>query len=149
MEFSNFDSATPAQFWATLQSVLEELHPTRKDIVIQNITTSWLDEKSFPLLTISRDYDTGQITIFQQPYECNMIPWSVWWYTPITITAQSSFNFSNTFPKYWLTEQNRSIIINGFKKDDWIVVNLQQAGKYGDINLLNSYSKSHVTRFLT
>lgn len=130
-----YKSATLDDFWNTIQNVLDsERRIVPNNIIpIQNLMASWLKKGNYPLLTTLRDYNNGQIVILQRPFNCETYTsCGVKRWIPVAIDAQSSFNHSDTYPKYWLYPEYHHIIIDGYNKTDWIVVNLQQIGKCVD-----------------
>jgi len=99
---------------------------------IKKVMNAWVTQTCYPIVTVRRDYVTGKTTISQQSYNVFGAPGILykakWWWIPVTWAKQSSPNFHNTTPTLWLgPEDDTSITVN---PDEWIIVNLQQSGKY-------------------
>lgn len=127
---SKYGVATTDDLWSTLQAALDATSELQVDI--KKVMDSWITQTGFPLVTVTRDYITGQTIIWQQPYNTydisGIISHSKWW-IPITWTKESSPTFHNTTPILWLGPENETISIIT-DPDEWIMVNLQQTGKY-------------------
>lgn len=134
-KFSKYTFVTADKFWDTMTNVLDYRTSQMYDvsISIKDVMTSWVKQSTYPVLTVSRDYNNGQIVISQEPFKCEMnTSCTVAKWIPVTIATQSFFDYSDTFPKYWLSPGTQNVIIDGYNKDDWILVNMQQVGEYVD-----------------
>jgi len=113
-----------------MQSALDESNVPHEDYRIKEVMDTWMNQNRYPVVNVEKNYETGEITISQKCFharETDEIINIVWW-IPITFATQSNPNFSNTVPSLWLRpNQNISFEINS---SDWIIVNLQQTGKY-------------------
>jgi len=53
------------------------------------------------------------------------------YYIPVTYTTKSKLDFSNTtFTNIWLTPLHSKLHLFFIEKNEWIIFNIQQAGKY-------------------
>jgi len=129
-KFSEFDSATSDDFWSALEIARKEANIKDKNFMIKTVMDTWINQTSYPLVKVTRNYDTGDTMISQTSYreidtdEPNKAH-KTWW-IPVTYATQTNPDFSNT-TVYWLTGSNTL----NFELDanDWIIVNLQQIGK--------------------
>lgn len=87
----------------------------------------WINQRGFPILNVTRDYNTGLVTITQSNVLANRknITWSI----PINYATQSNPDFSSTVPVTWIKQNKKSITLSGVNPDDWIILNVQQRGK--------------------
>lgn len=93
-----------------------------------------MKQNRYPLVLVERNYATGETIISQESFSPQKEINKVWW-IPVTFATKTNPDFSNT-SFFWLTPENRSIILQ-LDPDDWIIVNLQQYGKYGNgVNVL-------------
>ncbi|XP_011066686.1 PREDICTED: aminopeptidase N-like [Acromyrmex echinatior] len=125
-----YGSTTPDDLWNAMQTVLDKSDIPHGHYKIKQIMDTWTNQNSYPVVNVMKNYTTGEITIFQKCV-CGQKSNNEWW-IPITFATQSNPNFSDTAPRY-LLQPNQNIT---FKIDpnDWIIVNIQQIGKYGSIN---------------
>jgi len=101
--------------------------------------TTWIEQKGYPLITVTRDQHTGNIKITQehfQPYKImtvrkntnNDIKNMRWW-VPINFATRTDPNFSSTLATHWLSPETAELVIHDVDSQDWIIVNIQQTGK--------------------
>jgi len=89
---------------------------------------NWITRMHYPVLKVMRDYENGEITISQE--NINVLDSSLWW-IPITYTTQKKHDFSRVLPTFWLEPRKNEVRLNETcKEDEWVIVNLQQAGKF-------------------
>jgi len=126
-----FNSTTSDDLWKAMQLALIKSNFKYKPS-IKSILDSWLQPKYYPVLKAIRNYDNGsiEISIFNFDESDN----SSWW-IPLSYTTQSSSNFDDMSLNkvMWLKCTPRhfsSIKLPIKKKNDWIIINLQQSGKY-------------------
>lgn len=128
-------------------------------LTLNNIAASWINRDRLPLVTVTRDYDSGNITfnqvssldirsrfflfisssfqiMFQQVYlrdrpqeSAERSKYS--WFIPIVMVPQSSLNFSKTEPILWMTKDgDRNVTVKDIvPKDNFVIVNPEEIGK--------------------
>jgi len=84
------------------------------------------------VLEVTRNYSTYHVTVSVQFY--NKLD-EEQYYIPLSYATESNANFTITWTNSLLTPQNSKIEFYFFENNQWIIFNLQQAGKYGIINL--------------
>ncbi|XP_029169213.1 endoplasmic reticulum aminopeptidase 2-like [Nylanderia fulva] len=91
----------------------------------------WASQRRCPLIKVARNYSDpkNQTQVWVQ-YFNDKIEVS---YIPLTFTTETSPNFNN-FTTYFLPVSRYYVF--SFKEDRWVIFNLQQVGKYRQINLL-------------
>lgn len=111
-----------------MQSALDDqYYVPHEDFTVKEVMDSWVNQNRYPVLNVTRNYETGEVAITQKCFstvkECTNN--SEWW-IPITFATQSNPDFSKTVPNHWLgPEQTSSFEIY---PSDWIIVNVQQTG---------------------
>lgn len=93
---------------------------------------SWTRQPGFPLVTVSRNYTTGEVTFTQERYltaPTTPPPTTLYW-IPLTFAMSGSANFSNTRAHTWMENQTLSLSFASLSDSDWLMVNNQQAGYY-------------------
>jgi len=114
-----FSSVTPYEFW----SIQEDLATKYVHYMnIFNISFAWVNYKHYPIITWTKNTFKGKLT---QIDIFNIIRHK--WWIHINLLVQS---FLFLPAKLWLTPQEPSLNFNFFTKDDWLLIDIQQAGKY-------------------
>lgn len=103
---------------------------------------TWVKQKGYPLLTVTRDQHTGKTKITQeyfQPYvkmsihkstnSTNSANTANRWWIPINFATRTDPDFSSTLTTHWLSPEAKELVIDGIDPQDWIIVNIQQTGK--------------------
>lgn len=113
---------------------------------VANVMRTWTHNIGTPTITVTRNYDTGTITISQKPYiewESNQKPNQKWW-IPMSFATASSPDFERTTADYIMPPEAKvTIDLKDFNislsNADWLIVNKQQTGLfniiYDDLNL--------------
>jgi len=109
-----------------MQSVMNALN-YKLEFNIKSIIDSWATQRCFSVLEVMRNYSINAVTIsirFHNKLDVEQ------YYIPVTYTTESKLNFNITWTNIiWLTPWHSEIKFF-LKKDQWIIFNLQQAGKY-------------------
>lgn len=141
--FSEYKFADTDDLWSAMQTALNGQKST-PIIDIKKVMDTYIMQKSFPVVVVTRDYVTGNTIIWQQSYttfqplqdisQMGKIKYdfSKWW-IPVTWTTESYPNFNQTIPTLWLGPVANTIKIDT-NPDDWIIINLQQIGTYENID---------------
>jgi len=99
-------------------------------INIKEVMDSWLNQNYYPILNVKQNEDRKIVEISAQTDIS---------YIPVTYNTQTNINFENTLPNFWLKGQlqrqmspflPKKIFTFSNIKTDWIILNLQQTGKY-------------------
>jgi len=96
------------------------------DFNIKNTIDSWIMQRCPSVLEVTRNYTTDIVTISVQFY--NELD-KKQYYIPVTYTTESNPDFTITWTDIWLTPWHSKIEFF-LEKNQWIIFNLQQAGKY-------------------
>ncbi|XP_018019816.1 aminopeptidase N [Hyalella azteca] len=104
------------------------------DITVKTIMDTWTLQMGYPVINAIRATD-GSITLTQERFLLVKSPNSTdthdykWW-VPVSYTTQSSPDFSQTQPSYWIPSTEESITIDGITDGQWVFFNLQETGYY-------------------
>jgi aminopeptidase N len=99
---------------------------------VKNIFESWSNNPGYPVVQVTRNYDTSKVTIGQKRFFSDgTINADQKYFVPITMTDGSSPNFDH-IPSFdfWLSPTTNDMTIDFTKKDDWLLLNKQQHGYY-------------------
>lgn len=125
--FSEYGSITSDDLWNALQSAYNEKEKEgSNNLSIKEIMRAWVEQQGYPIVNVTRNYETGKVFITQegnlQGHKSNR------WWIPINFATKSNANFDVVSPTHWLKPGDENIVIDGVDKDDWIIVNIQQSG---------------------
>jgi len=107
-----------------MQSIIAELD-SEYQFNVTSMVLSWAMQTCFPTLKVKRNYYFNFVTISAQFH--NKLDKKLY-YIPITYTTESKSNFTVTWSNIWITPSKSEIELS-LEKDQWIILNLQQAGK--------------------
>ncbi|KAK0077292.1 hypothetical protein PV325_004170 [Microctonus aethiopoides] len=148
-----FGSVTTDDLWRAFQKSYEDKgrHP---HLNIKELMDPWLEQTGYPLLNVTRDYESGLANVTQmnaiESQSGNV------WMIPISLTTRSLPDFAYTRPTHWMRRSNESLTLYGINRDDWMIINIQQTGFYrvnydyenwkrlADYLNTNNYYKIHV-----
>ncbi|KAH8334704.1 hypothetical protein KR074_004527 [Drosophila pseudoananassae] len=101
---------------------------------VKTIMDSWILQKGFPVINITRDYATRTANLSQERFvlismSSDLKRKGCWW-VPLSYTTQADQDFNNTSPKVWLEcdEHGRSppkTVKNLPGPDEWVIFNNQ------------------------
>lgn len=137
LQAHEYGTVTPDDLWKALQDAVDESDVPHDDFNVKEIMKPWIEQGGYPIVTIKRDYITGNIGITQKKFQYlnsdntdnNRTTDETWW-IPINFATRSNLDFSSTLPTHWLKPQDESLTIEGVDVDDWIIVNKQLTGYY-------------------
>jgi len=115
---------TSDNLWNVMQTIIDKLD-YKYQFNVKSMIYSWAMQKCFPILKVMRNYSNNIVTISAQFH--NKLD-KKHYYIPITYTTEAKSNFTVTWSNIWITPSNPEIELF-LKKDQWIILNLQQAGK--------------------
>ncbi|XP_022900424.2 aminopeptidase N-like [Onthophagus taurus] len=96
---------------------------------VSSVMLTWELNAGYPLLTISRNYATGNVNFEQRRFlETNVDDPSIW-SIPISYSTTSFLNFANTEPLTWLLDRFDSESLD-ISSNEWLIVNNQQSGYF-------------------
>ncbi|XP_024878008.1 aminopeptidase N-like [Temnothorax curvispinosus] len=127
-----YSSATPDDLWEALQDALDESDVPHDDFKVKEVMDTWFDQARYPLVTVNRDYATGEIKISQEIIKHQTIDNNeneAWW-IPLNFATQSNLDFSSTLATHWLKPHDVDVKIEGIDTNDWIIVNKHLTGFY-------------------
>ncbi|KAG8041192.1 hypothetical protein G9C98_002180, partial [Cotesia typhae] len=80
------------------------------DLTISSIAAPWINRDRVPVVTVTRDYETGSITFTQNVFLRQVPPasnekMSYLWDIPIIMVSQDDLKFSKLYPNLWLTKR--------------------------------------------
>lgn len=105
---------------------------------VKEIMDTWTLQTGFPVVTVTRDYNTTSVHFQQKKFEYadevgkkkhSEKREDLWW-IPITFTTSNVLNFNETRPTSWI-RKTKDLVIEDVEINnlDWLIVNVQQTGE--------------------
>lgn len=136
----SYSNANQTALWKYLQAATDKQNLIEK-VNIEEIMNSWTMMEGYPLITITRDYETNKVRFSQSRFLLNSnesdreLLMQTQYEVPLTYTYKSEQNWYPEI-KTWLHKQDNkseSFVIKelpNMRKDDWLIANLRQIGYY-------------------
>ncbi|KAH8382805.1 hypothetical protein KR009_005335, partial [Drosophila setifemur] len=137
---NQYNSCDEWDLFASFQESADELGYTLPTSV-NNIFSSWSQQAGYPLLTVTRNYQTGAVTITQKRYvedkdDANQKTW----YVPVNFATASNPDYRDTRASHYLMNVTETVISDvASTSDDWLLVNKQNAFYYRTLYDLQNY----------
>lgn len=130
-----FSTATPDDLSRNIQIAVTEDGTLPAEITVSEIMDSWTSQSGFPLVTVSRDYVTGEITLTQERYLRSGTGDAQSWWIPYNFASSNRRNFADTTPIGWIPQGTPTVDVVStddltWSSDDWVLFNVQQTGYY-------------------
>lgn len=96
------------------------------------IFKSWTRQAGFPLVTVERNYENGDIILAQERYLSvnESSPSTSLWWIPINYASASVADFDSTNATSWFSTPTYTLNDVTIRNSDWIVINKRQTGYY-------------------
>ncbi|XP_044004960.1 aminopeptidase N isoform X2 [Aphidius gifuensis] len=136
------ESATNRSFYANdifmhLDTVrLENNLTLPSDLTISNIAAPWINRDRVPLVTVTRNYETGNINFTQNVYLREPAPpsnekMSYSWDIPIVMISENTLNLTQLYPTFWMTKSDLFVTIEtDIDNNEFIIVNPEEIGMF-------------------
>ncbi|XP_075145643.1 aminopeptidase N-like [Haematobia irritans] len=134
-----YKNAEQDDLWAAFTEKAHKYKRIHDEYDMKTIMDSWTLQTGYPLVKVTRNYETGTIDITQHRYlENNTISEEeakkCWW-VPLSYTTANELDFQTTTPKQWLECNEMGKVVplhlkNVAAADEWIIFNIQLSGVY-------------------
>lgn len=120
--------------YSNLQRSVNEDHINGLTPDVATSMGSWEWQAGFPVITVSRNGNTLNITQERFMYDPRLSSKNLWW-IPLNYVVGSNPNFNSTRPDFWM-ENVRSMTLQStfapkpWSQNDWIIFNIQLTGYY-------------------
>ena len=133
-----YSNADQSDLWKHLQAASDKNVDKRLKVNVTRIMDSWTLKEGYPLITVTRDYETNKVRFSQRRFLLNgkdkdaLI--RTQYEVPITYTTKSEQNWvPNT--RLWLQQnangsESYAIETVDVPNDGWVIANLQETGFY-------------------
>jgi len=138
---SKYGVVEPEDLWSVLQDALDESAVLQNKFSIQEVMDTWIGQKGYPLVTVTRDQRTGKTTFAQERFRLyerfdkhhentSEAEAKERWWIPINFATRSNPDFTSSLATAWLSpEVDELVMTNSTAPQDWIIVNAQYAGR--------------------
>lgn len=130
---SSFKATDELDLFSSLNAAAQEDRTLADNLDVEEIFTSWSNQKGYPLLTVRRNYEINTITLQQERYFGYLNPpndTSKWW-IPYNYATASNPNFNDTSPDGWVkNNETQKTLGDQLNPDDWVLFNKQQTSYY-------------------
>lgn len=134
-----------SDLWNITQTVIHMYSDNDIVVILNKLIPTWREEKYYPTLYVTRNFLTKVTTFSYLTFDDDEDEQN---YHPIfvTYTTRSIMNFDQILhnKSFWLSPDASERLSENFDKNDWIIVNLHQQGKYKTLNLLYCILTSHL-----
>lgn len=122
----SFTNARQDDLWQELTTAQEK----EPRVDVKSVMDSWTLQTGYPVVTFNRSYNSSEARVSQQRFLVdgttdNQTLWKI----PLTYTDARSPNFTDTYPKLWLSEKS-TVIKELPSSTQWFMANIQQVGFY-------------------
>uniref|UniRef100_A0A182NNG8 Aminopeptidase N n=1 Tax=Anopheles dirus TaxID=7168 RepID=A0A182NNG8_9DIPT len=125
-----YKGAIDEQLYEGLQSAIEGKGVLPSGVTVAQIMRTWATEAGYPVLTVRRSYDSGDVIISQERfYSDRKIPNTNIWMLPYNFVQQARADFNEFDDFQWLSTKAARIATN-VPANEWIIFNKQQVGYY-------------------
>ncbi|EDV49977.1 aminopeptidase N [Drosophila erecta] len=138
---NQYTSCDEWDLFAAFQESADELGlklPTSVD----NIFSSWSQQAGYPLITVTRNYEAGTITITQKRYVANKSDANTaTWYVPLNFATAKKYDYRDTSATHYLLNVAETVISDvDASSEDWILANIQNSGYYRTLYDVQNYA---------
>nr|XP_029707843.1 aminopeptidase N-like [Aedes albopictus] len=123
------DGAVADHLYEGIQFAVSGKDVLPKAFNVKDVMDSWTTVAGFPLLTVRRDYKTGEIVVSQERfYSDRQLPNNHVYHVPYNYATKSTPNFE-TLSFEWLSTKATKLTTT-IPAEDWVIFNKQQTGYY-------------------
>ncbi|KAG7187593.1 hypothetical protein KM043_016661 [Ampulex compressa] len=121
--------------YSKINDLANETNQLPPGLTINSIASPWIIWDRVPLVTVIRDYETGNITFSQKVYLRDALPPSTarishQWDIPIVMVSEENLDFREMKPNFWLTKGQDHQKEDITDEDHFIIVNPEEIGMF-------------------
>ncbi|XP_023306164.2 aminopeptidase N-like [Lucilia cuprina] len=137
-----YSNAEQDDLWSAFTEKAHSYERIQNEYDMKTIMDSWTLQTGYPLVKVTRDYNSGAVEITQHRFlenktltEQQISDKEQCWWVPLSYTTASAKNFKTTTPQNWLEcnaegKSKNLRLDNLAKKDEWVLFNIQLSGVY-------------------
>lgn len=134
-----YQAADQNDLWQYLTDEARRSNIFDNSTSVKEIMDTWTLQAGFPIVNVTVNYDTQTIELSQKRFayadatkraKTHEKDEPLWW-VPISYTTAERLNFNDTKPVTWIRKTPTLKISDAdIAPEDWILVNIQQTGKW-------------------
>jgi len=133
-----YKNADQSDLWRYLQEASDKYNNGNRIVEVQKVMDSWTLKEGYPLVTVTRDYNSNKVRFSQKRFLMNSHDKNdelirTQYEVPITYTSKTEQNWIPT-TRFWLhkNESGESFVEQEIKlsDDDWLIANVEETGYY-------------------
>ncbi|KAB0796999.1 hypothetical protein PPYR_11060 [Photinus pyralis] len=133
LQRKKFSTSQPSDLYRAWQTAVDHANAgyLLDGMPMKKIWGTWDTNVGYPVVTATRDYRTGSLTLTQETYNAdNSTGDSSVWIIPITYVLHGAkgSSFAKTMTDFWMTE--KTMTLKDFRSDSWLILNKQHAGYF-------------------
>ena len=132
-----YQSAEQNDLWNALTKQAHKDKVLDRGVTIKEIMDTWTLQSGFPIVTVTRNYKNGSVTLTQERFllrngtiTTTSATEPLWW-IPITYTTERQLDFNTTKPSQWIKAVKSMTLSNlNLSPTEWVIFNIQETGYY-------------------
>ena len=132
-----YQSAEQNDLWNALTKQAHKDKVLDRGVTIKEIMDTWTLQSGFPIVTVTRNYKNGSVTLMQERFllrngtmTTTSVTEPLWW-IPITYTTERQLDFNTTKPSQWMKAVKSMTLSNlNLSPSEWVLFNIQETGYY-------------------
>ncbi|XP_055585540.1 aminopeptidase N-like [Uranotaenia lowii] len=130
LEARKLQSANADHLYAGLQAAIANRNVLPEGVTVKQIMDTWANEPGYPVLSVRRTYETGDVIISQERFISDRkVSNTNMWMIPYNFVRQSMADFNDLYNYEWLSTKATRISTQ-IPANEWIIFNKQQVGFY-------------------
>ncbi|GAB0097806.1 hypothetical protein DMENIID0001_134780 [Sergentomyia squamirostris] len=126
--------AEPEDLYENLQEAIDENQALPVGLKIGSILKSWTEQPGYPLLTVTRNYQSNEIVVNQQRFLSSREEHDrdrLSWFIPLTFATASRPDMEVEKPLNWLPQGTRELVLTlsenrTWSPEEWVLFNILQ-----------------------
>ncbi|KAF3426307.1 hypothetical protein E2986_05312 [Frieseomelitta varia] len=103
-------------------------------VSFEEIMDNWVNKPGYPVVTVKKVNNTfelqqQQFRLYEPTIYVTNNNKTKWW-VPVSYVTSKNMSFNNTHPRGWLAPNKEKLVIPVSGEEEWIIVNVKQAGYY-------------------
>jgi len=130
-----YGNAEQDDLWASLTEQAHKTQALSGNLTVKEIMDSWTLHTGYPVITVTRDYDSGKAVVTQKRFvavkQLKRDDKPGCWWVPLTYSSAQQLDFNQTRPRSWMSCEHSEVSVDtGATAKEWLIFNNKFAGLY-------------------